>query len=281
VIPELRREFNSRWRPELYTEFLDRVDEAAGTHVAFRLSETPVFLPARLVQKMSGYGRELCAQLIQNAAYLEAARAAIPPQFRVPNEAEYPLFVQADFGLVETSPGEYEPKLVEIQGFPSLYAFQPALARAYAQTYHLDPSLTPYLNGLNGSTYNQLFERAILNGHAPEQVVLLEIDPYQQKTAADFLVTQKLLGIEIADIRELDKRGRKLYRKGVEIKRIYNRVIADELVRKNIRANFNFSDELDLEWAGDPNWFFLLSKFSLPWFRHECVPETFFLDSVT
>ncbi|HLH02374.1 MAG TPA: hypothetical protein VKX25_06380 [Bryobacteraceae bacterium] len=279
MIPELRHEFNRQWRPELYSEFLRRADGVAGRHVEFRLSETPVFLPFELVEKMIRYGRELCDQLTGNTTYLEAARAQIPARFRVPNEAAAPLFVQADFGLVESAAGRYEPKLVEIQGFPSLYAFQPALARTYAETYHLDPKLTSYLNGLDESAYTRLLERAILNGHAPEHVALLEIDPYEQKTAADFVLTQKLLGIRIADIRQLEKRGRKLYLDGVEVRRIYNRVIADELVRKNIRANFEFRDDLHVEWAGDPNWFFLLSKFSLPWFRHECVPETFFLDS--
>ena len=44
--------------------------------------------------------------------------------------------------------------------------------------------------------------------------------------------------------------------------------------------NFKFTDDLDVEWAGHPNWFFRLSKFSLPWFRHACVPRTFFLSDL-
>ena len=122
--------------------------------------------------------------------------------------------------------------------------------------------------------------RAILGGHAPEQVVLLEIDPFGQKTLADFLATQRLLGLKIAPVTEVQKRGRHLLFDGVEIKRIYNRVIVDELLRKNIQLQFAFTDEVDVEWAGHPNWFFRLSKFSLPWFQHPCVPKTSFLSDV-
>ncbi len=283
MIPELRSEFNRRWRPELYAEFLRRIDECSGTHVPFRCSETPVFLPRPLLDKMVRYGQELYHQLAGNPEYLKAARSAIPPGFSVPNEAGQPLFLQADFGLVQEADGTLEPKLVEIQGFPSVYGFQAALAREYQRTYKLaalKANLTSYLGGLDELSYQALLERVILNGHDPREVVLLEIDPYQQKTLPDFLITQTLLGLKIADIRELQRHGSKLYLNGVEIKRIYNRVIADELVRRDIVSEFRFTDEVDVEWAGHPNWFFLISKFSLPWLKHPCVPETWFLSDL-
>ncbi len=284
MIRELRQRFNELWTPELYAEFLRRIDETAGTHVSFRCSETPVFLPGPLLEKMARYGRELYEQLAANPEYRRASEDAIPAPFRVPNETEHPLFVQADFGFVRETDGNLEPKLVEIQGFPSIYAFQAALANDYATVYRLrekiDPQLTTFLSGLNDGTYRDLLRRVILNGHAPEEVVLLEIEPYEQKTLPDFLATRKLLGIKIACITEIRKQGRRLIVDGVPVKRIYNRVIVDELVRKNIRANFALSDDLDVEWAGHPNWFFRLSKFSLPWFRHVSVPETHFLSDV-
>lgn len=280
MLPELRKCFNERWTPELYAGFLQRLDEESGTHVAFRCSETPVFFPQPLLDKMSRYGQELYEQLAQNQDYREASNATIPPRFRVPNEPDHPLFVQADFGLVREPDGTLEPKLVEIQGFPSLYAFQPKLAEVYRRIYRLDQNLRTFLDGLNEDSYQELLRRAILSGHAPENVILLEIDPYQQKTLADFLLTRKLLGIKIASITDIKKRGRKLYVEGAEVKRIYNRAIVDELVRKNVQADFEFSDDLDVEWAGHPTWFFRLSKFSLPWFRHVCVPETCFLSDI-
>lgn len=280
MLPELRERFNAQWTPELYADFLQRIDYVAGTHVDFRCSETPVFFPKPLLDKMSRYGQELYRQLAQNQEYRRASDAAIPARFRVPNEAEHPLFVQADFGLVREPDGTLEPKLVEIQGFPSLYAFQPALAEVYRRVYSLDRNLRTFLFGLDENAYLGLLRRAILGGHAPENVILLEIDPYEQKTLADFLLTRKLLGIRIASITDIKKRGRKLYFEGRQVKRIYNRAIVDELVRKNIKADFDFTDDLDVEWAGHPNWFFRLSKFSLPWFRHVCVPETQFLSDV-
>jgi hypothetical protein len=283
VIAELRREFNRRWRPELYAEFLRRLDETSGTHVSFRCSETPVFLPRTLLDKMVRYGQDLYKQLAGNPEYLKAARSAIPPGFNVPNEVPQPLFLQADFGLVREAEGTFEPKLVEIQGFPSIYAFQAALAREYYRTYNLASlkgSLNTYLGGLDELSYQGLLERVILNDHDPRQVVLLEIDPHQQKTLPDFLITQNLLGLKIADVRDIRRRGSKLYLNDVEIKRIYNRVIADELVRRNIVSEFRFTKEADVEWAGHPNWFFLISKFSLPWLKHPCVPETWFLNDL-
>jgi hypothetical protein len=280
VLPQLRYRFNAGWRPELYAEFLQRIDEIAGTHIGFRCSETPVFFPKPLLEKMSRYGQELYNQLADNQEYRTASESAIPARFRVPNQAEHPLFVQADFGLVREPDGTLEPKLVEIQGFPSLYAFQPALAEIYRRVYGLDQNLKTFLSGLDENAYWGLLARVILGGHAPENVVLLEIDPYEQKTLADFLLTRKLLGIRIASITDIKKRGRKLYFEGNQVKRIYNRAIVDELVRKNVQADFEFTDDLNVEWAGHPNWFFRLSKYSLPWFRHVCVPETRFLSDV-
>ncbi len=280
MVPELRRRFNERWTPELYADFIQQINQASGTHVGFRCSETPVFYPKALLDKMSRYGQELYQQLAQNQEYRKASESTIPSRFRVPDEPEHPLFVQADFGLVGARDGTLEPKLVEIQGFPSLYAFQPELADTYRRSYHLPENLSEFLDGLDRNSYLALLRRAILGDHSPDHVILLEIEPFQQKTLADFLLTQKLLGIRIAPITDVKRVGRKLYFNGTEVKRIYNRAIVDELIRKDIKTDFDFRDDLDVEWAGHPNWFFRLSKFSLPWFHHVCVPETSFLSEV-
>jgi hypothetical protein len=284
VIPELRKRFNERWKPQLYEELLRGIDASAGIHIQFRLNETPVFLPKPLLDKMVRYGQELYEQLAANPDYRKASDTAIPAEFKVPNEPEHPLFIQADFGLIREEDGSLEPKLVEIQGFPSIYALQMAMAEEYQRAYRLDEMaaapLTYLLDGHTRETFVDLLGHAILNRHAPEEVVLLEIDPYEQKTAGDFLVTQRLLGIKIASLTDIRKEGRKLCFEGVPIKRIYNRVIVDEMVRKNIQPAFRFTDDLDVEWAGHPNWFFRLSKFSLPYFNHPSVPPTWFLSDV-
>src|SRR5262249_31448318 len=118
----------------------------------------------------------------------------------------------------------------------------------------------------------------------PQNVILMEIDPLHQKTLPDFLLTEKLLRIKTVSITDIKKVGKYLFyesgRTRVPIRRIYNRAIVDELVRKNMKFGFNFTDELEVEWAGHPNWYFRMSKFSLPYLKHECVPKTWFLDRV-
>ena len=188
--------------------------------------------------------------------------------------------MQADFGL----DADLEPKLVEIQGFPTLYAYQPMMAAAYREAYGIDESLAALPDGLTLDEYNALMRRAIVAGHDPENVVLLEIDPWNQKTRARFRADRAAWGVRTVDIAEVRKEGRKLfYHRGgrtIPIERIYNRVIVDELVRRGVRMPFDFRDELDVEWAGHPNWFFRLSKFSLPYLDHPAVPRTQFLDRV-
>ncbi len=272
MIPEQRHAFNRSFTPEKYRAFLALLDERCGAHVKFRVCETPCFFPAPLIETMQQAGAELVQQLVQNELYLDAARRQIPPGFCVQNESVRPMFIQADFGLVRESSGQITPKLVEIQAFPSLYAYQPVLEETYRDAYDLAVT--------KQSHHQALFQRAILGDHAPENVVLLEIDPHNQKTLPDFLLTAKATGIRIADIRDVRKKGNKLYLDGIPIDRIYNRAIADELIRLNTQADFRFDDDLDVEWAGHPNWFFLISKFSLPYLKHPTVPESWFLSEV-
>jgi len=284
MISALRRQFNRQFTPEKYAAFLRDIDRQMRTHVAYRQCETPCFFPKALLDRLAEAGSELVAQLLQNPAYMAASSAIIPERFWVPNEAPQPMFVQADFGLVRNAAGEYEPRLVEIQGFPSLYAYQPRFARQYIESYGLPPSLRYFYGDLNEESYRDLLGRAILNGHRPENVVLLEIDPETQKTLPDFHATQDLLGIPYVCITRLRKDGNKLLyeREGrwTPIHRIYNRAIVDELERKQIQPPFAFGDNLEVEWAGHPNWFFRLSKFSIPFFNHYSVPATKFLSEV-
>ena len=194
------------------------------------------------------------------------------------------MFIQVDFGLVKDASGALQPKLVELQGFPSLYAYQAVLSQVYQEVFELDKDLRYLHRGMDWEGYQALLRQAIVGGHDPENVILMEIDPLHQKTLPDFLVTEKLLGIPTVDITEIEKQGRELFYKKdgkrIPIQRIYNRAIVDELVRKKLKLNFRFDEELDVEWAGHPNWYFRMSKFSLPYLRHESVPKTYFLDQM-
>jgi hypothetical protein len=192
------------------------------------------------------------------------------------------MFLQVDFGLVRNAQGEIEPKLVELQAFPSLYGYQPVLAQQYIESYALPGELGIFLGGLDHNTYLQRMRELIVAGHDSENVVLLEIHPEKQKTLCDFVITQKDLGIAVVDILKLKKRGRQLfYEQGsreIPIHRIYNRCIVDELERKGIVLPFDLTQPLDVEWAGHPNWYYRISKFSIPYLKHKCVPRTWLLD---
>src|SRR5579864_9526041 len=291
MIPSLRQQFNENFTAEKYRALLRRIDDASGTHVQFRISETPCFFPKSLIDRMASDGQALVRQLVDDPAYRAKSDEAVPAEFKVPNEPPHPMFVQVDFGLVRDGAGELQPKLVELQAFPSLYAYQGPLAEAYIHVYglatddfRLPPStrLKYFLSGLETGSYRDLLRRAIVAEHDPENVILMEIHPREQKTLPDFLLTEKLLGVPTVDIVDIKKEGSRLYYdsdgKRIPIRRIYNRAIVDELQRKSIKLNFDWRDDLDVEWAGHPNWYFRISKFSIPYLKHASVPKTWFLD---
>jgi hypothetical protein len=284
MIPSYRHDFNSRFTPEKYEQLRREMTSRCGMEVPFALCETPCFFPHALVERMGEDGKALVQQLVENPAYLARSEASIPAEFRVPNESLHPMFIQVDFGLVQDSAGTLQPKLVELQAFPSLYAYQPVLAQAYIDVFGLEPALGYFLNGLDSNSYKRLLQDAIVAGHDPANVVLMEVHPEEQKTRPDFLLTEKLLGIRTVCITKIQKEGRRLFYedrgKRVAIERIYNRTIVDELERKGVKLPFDFRDELDVEWAGHPNWYFRISKYSIPYLKHPSVPRTWFLDQL-
>ena len=198
MIPSLRKQFNASFTPEKYQAFLRRIDHACGTHVQFRLCETPCFFPQSLLERMAADGKELIRQLVENPEYRRKSDEAVPAEFKVPNEPAHPMFVQVDFGLVRDANGEMQPKLVELQAFPSLYAYQPALTEAYLDVFGLREAapggLQYFLSGLDEISYRDLLRQAIVGDHDPENVILMEIDPQHQKTFPDFAAHRKDAG---------------------------------------------------------------------------------------
>ena len=281
MIPALRQQFNEQWTPEKYAALNEALARDCGGPIPFRVSETMVFFERSLLERMARYGQELVAQIVDDAHYLAAASERIPEWFRAPKVAARPLFVQADFGIDERG----EPMLVEIQGFPSLYAYQSALAESYRAAYEISPSLTSYFDGLDVSGYRKVIRRALVGDHDPENVVLLEVQPEKQKTYCDFFLTERYFGVRPVCVSNVQKDGDRLYyerdNRRIPIERLYNRVIAEEFARAELPVAFDWRDDLEVEWAGHPSWYFLLSKFSLPYFRHPAVPETHFLDKIT
>jgi uncharacterized protein (UPF0248 family) len=282
MIPSFRAQFNAQFTEAKYQEFLRALDDAAGTKIDFRVCETPVFLPKELLQEMQQAAMEIIGQL-NTPEYFHESQRAVPARYRVPNEDSHPLFVQVDFAITLDENGEPAPKLIELQGFPSLYGFQIVLTQAFQRAYNLS-NLEYLLNGITFERYVDLLKQALLGQHDPENVILMEIDPEKQKTACDFVCTEKFTGVKPVNITEIKKGGRKLFYlkngREIPIHRIYNRVIVDEFIKKNIACDFDFRDELEVEWAGHPNWYFRMSKFSLPYLRHPTVPRAYFLDQL-
>jgi hypothetical protein len=282
MIPALRHAFNQSFTDAGYARYVQALTSQCGVPIEFRLSETPCFFPASLLDELASAARAMVEQLLSNAAYRRAADAIIPPQFRVANSEPEPTFVQVDFGLVRIG-DRVEGRLVELQAFPSLYGFQLAMAETAHDVWGLgDVRLFP--GSLTRERYMELMRGAIVAGHDPAEVVLMEIDPQKQKTLPDFAITEKSWGVRAIDIRQVKRQGRELFydRDGrlTRIRRVYNRVIPDDLVRTGVQVPFDYRDDLDVEWTGGPDWFFRLSKFSLPWLDHPWVPKTMFLSDV-
>ena len=284
MVPALRQRFNANYSAAKYQALLQRLEDQCDTPVKFRVSETPCFFPKSLLDRVSEAGKELVQQLVGDPQYQAQSSRSIPPEFNVPNEAPHPVFVQVDFGLVRGQHGELQPKLVELQAFPSLYGYQAVLSESYIEAFGLDGRLQYLLSGLDKQSYVRLLGDAVVAEHDPENVILMEVDPRHQKTLPDFVVTEKMLGIKTVCITHIKKEGRRLYYetngKRIPIRRIYNRAIVDELERKGVKPAFDFRDDLDVEWAGHPNWYFRISKYSIPYLRHQSVPKTWFLDQL-
>ena len=288
MIPELRSRFNQAFAPENYAELLSMLERRCGMPVEFRVAETPIFVPLAMLDEMAAAGAELTHRLIGDAGYLAEARKAIPTAYRVAGETAHPHFLTADFALVRERTGELVPRLVEIQAFPSVYAYQAVLGNAYREVFDLPGNLGSFLSGMDEEQYWTLLARTVLCGHDPENVVLTEVDPWRQKTAPDFELTARRLGISVVDISSLEPVGNRLHYRNAAgrltpIRRIYNRAIADELIARQIRLQFDLTHGWDVEWAGHPNWYFLISKFSIPWLSrppgaHPVVPPAVFLN---
>ncbi len=281
MIAARRQAFNQAWNETQYERLLSIVTEAAGSAAQFPISETPCFFTRDFIDGLAQTGAQLVRQLEGNPAAMAAADQIVPERFTGPGEDPVPRFVQVDFGLVRTPEGRIEPKLVELQAFASLYGLQPILAEAYRTAFRLPASLDIFLGGHTAATYDALLRSVIVGEHDPQEVVLMEIEPRWQKTWPDFAVTEKAWGVRAVDAAAVRREGRQLFydRDGrlTRIRRIYNRVIPDELDRKGVELAFDYRDDLDVEWAGHPAWYFRISKFSIPWLQHRVVPKTWFL----
>jgi hypothetical protein len=281
---ELRARFNADWSPQKYEALLHCVNTTEKWPADFRISESPIFLTREFTQTVCGAADEIVAQT-RTPEFAKHAESAIPRGWNVPNESPHPHFVVVDFGICEEN-GALVPRLIELQAFPSLYGFQLLLLDCMRQAYPAIPrNWTSSFHGLRDEDYLGILRRVIVGDHDPENVVLLEIEPEKQNTRVDFASTERLLGVRPVSATDVKKRGDKLSyeRDGreVRIERIYNRVIFDELQRRSdLLLALSFQDVLDVEWAGHPNWYFRISKHSLPFLKTRYTSPAFFADQL-
>lgn len=284
MIDKYRKQFNEQFNSEKYQQFLKALN-SGFPEIEFRVAETPIFIPKSLEKKLIAAGEEII-NLIKDPKFKTLTQNSIPKNWQVPNENEQPHFLTFDFGITKDEHGELTPMLIEMQGFPSLYFYQNHLAEKYSENFKIEHNLSPFFGTMDEEKYLKLLKKVIVGHHQPHEVALMDIKALSQKTVIDFLITQKHLGIKILSLEDIKKSGNKLYYEEngekIQLKRIYNRLIFDELGNDTeiFDTCFDPREELDIEWITHPNWFYRISKYTLPFLKSKFVPDTYFLNEI-
>jgi len=286
MIPALRKAFNEQFTKEKYEAFLTDLGNAHPGQLDFRVAETPIFIDQAFKKKILD-ACEKIVDIIVEPHFKEFTKNAVPDHLKVPNENDHSHFIAFDFGVCLSEQGEFEPQLIEMQGFPTMFAYQVLFPEVFKKHFPIPDYLDCYLHGYTKETYLQLLKEIVVGKHKSENVILLEIFPRQQKTRIDFYATEDYLGIQMVCLTDLIKEGKKLFYlnngKKTEVKRIYNRLIFDDLQQQSTEVQEKgkiLFEQLDVEWVPHPNWFYRISKYTLPLIHHPYVPETFFLNDI-
>ena len=282
--PRFRRLFNEQFTPALYDWYRDELARRLDCPFEFRLAETPLFLSDDFKQRAVDGANAIIAQL-SDPALIEQMKAAIPERWNTPGMDALPNLAQVDFAVVRAADGSLVPKLIELQGFPSLTSLQIVQRDVWKDTLAkmdgLDVAWSCWYSGYDREAFIDLARRTIVGANDPAEVILMDIDPPRQKTYPDFAATKMLFDVDAVDPTTLVKRGKSLFRaNGTPVRRIYNRVVFDELISKGIELPFDYREELDVQWAPHPNWYWVWSKYSLPFLEHETVPKATFVSDL-
>jgi len=285
MIPSARKSFNQNFSYEKYQHLLKHLNNATPATIDFRIAETPIFLPDDFRDKLITAGDDIIKTILQ-PNFKQLTERAIPDKWRVANENDHPHFIALDFGVCKDAAGNIVPKLIELQGFPSLYGFQSFLSDSYKEVFKLDYKWSPYFSGLDKETYIDLLRKTIVGPYQPDEVVLMDVNAFNQKTLVDFYVTQQLLDISIVSLSDLQQQGDQLFHElngqKKRIKRIYNRLIFDEIDNDPdlFKKVVDIRQALDVEWITHPNWFYRISKFTMPYLKGDYIPKTTFLNQL-
>lgn len=287
MIPGIRQQYNQAFSKQQYAAYINELEQVYPGQLEFRLAETPVFVPASFRNQMQDACENILDKVLSDA-YRELSEKSIPAHLRVPGPEGNPQFICFDFGVCTNAKGELEPQLIELQAFPTLFAWHLLVPAILARHFTIPNGYSPFFPGITEEKYVQLLRNILIGDHDPETVVLLELFPHQQKTRVDFYATRDLLGIGIVCLTELIEAGDQLYYKKdgrqIPIRRIFNRVIFDELLQQapEVQAKGQlFQKNWQVQWVPHPNWFYRISKFTLPFIQHPNVPPTRFLHEVT
>ena len=285
MIQSVRQTYNQAFSPERYRAFLDKINADLPDQLDFRVAETPVFVPKVLTDKLLQACDDI-VRVITRDDFKALTDHAIPEGQRVPNEDEHTQFLAIDFAVCKEESGELMPQLIELQGFPSLYGFQPYVADLFRAIYPIPDNLSHLFNVETNATYLDRLREMLVGDCQPEEVILLEIYPEKQKTRIDFVLTEKYTGVKAVCLTKIRKDGRALFYekdgRQIRIKRIYNRLIFDDLQNfPDLKTDFHLTDDVDVEWVGHPNWFFRISKYTLPLLNSPFVPASYYLSDLT
>ena len=285
--PVLRAAYNAAYSDAFYERFRGRLEQRLGCEIPFALAETPLFLPAALRDRLARSATEIVEQLT-HPELTEKLRPSIPKHLDVPGMHGWPSCTQVDFAIVRRPDGELDGRVVELQAFPSLYALMVVQAEEFAAAMRdvpgLDKDWSIFFSGHTRESFLAAFRRTLLAGEDPESVVLLDLAPETQKTYPDFVATKQLVGIDAVCPTTLVREGRRLFRKKdgklVQVRRIFNRVVFDELEQKQVTLPYSYTDDLDVTFIPHPNWYWLWSKYTLPHVDHPAVPRARYLSDV-
>ena len=278
MVPAIREEYNRRFSQAAYEQLLAHIEQEAPGQLEFRISETPVFMDKALRQKLEEAGQYI-VDFVMQPGFKQMTEGAIPADCTVPNEPNHSHYLTIDYAICEAPDGTLEPKLIELQAFPSLFAFQDWFSHLLREHVYIPEGYDYFFSGLTSTSYQQMLASTLLGSHSKEEVILLEIEPHRQKTRVDFFCTEKMVGVKAVCVTDVYAIGNHLYYeldgKSQIIKRIYNRVIFDEFqARPDLKLRFDFATPYDVEWTGHPGWFFRISKYMLPLLDHVSVPKT-------
>ncbi len=287
MVPGLRKAFNQTFSKDKYETFLADLNSKHPGAIEFRVAETPIFIDKYFTRKLTD-ACESIIDVITDPSFKRLTERAIPGAERLPNENDFSHMIAFDFGICINEKNELEPQLIEMQGFPSLYGFQVYYPEIVNKHFEIPANYHQYLGNYTKESYLQDLRELILGNQPAENVILLEIKPHTQKTRIDFYCTQDYLNIQPVCITELIQEGKQLYyinektKQKTIIKRIYNRVIFDDLhaSKEKLGRFVDITQDLEVEWIPHPNWFYRISKFTLPFINHPYVPQTFFLNEI-